>query len=33
MNKDLKRILAGIGAAGLISTGGLPLSSAASGSG
>lgn len=33
MKKDLKKILAGIGAAGLISTGGLTLSGSAWGSG
>ena len=33
MNKDLKKILASIGAVGLISSGGLTLPGAASGSG
>lgn len=33
MKKDLKKILAGIGAAGLISAGGLTVPGAASGSG
>ncbi len=33
MKKDLKKILAGIGVAGLISSGGLSLSNAAAGSG
>lgn len=33
MKKDLKKILAGIGAASLIGTGGLTLPGAASGSG
>ncbi len=33
MKKDIKKILAGIGAAGLISTGGLTFSNSAWGSG